>query len=350
MKRFTCACGQPVFFDSTQCERCGGQLGYAPDPGQMLRLSGPGQTGGQQAAARVEGYRPCANGQEHGVCNWLVSRAEGIDLCLACRTNRTIPDLRRPGNRERWGRLEAAKRRMLYSLLSLGLPLQHRGEQPEWGLAFDFLEDRRSNPEAALEVVGTGHHAGVIVVNVMEADPVEQARARQRLHEQYRTLIGHMRHEIGHYYWDRLIRDSERLDAFRAAFGDERADYRAALDRYYTAGPPPDWPGRFISAYASAHPWEDWAETWAHYLHMTDTLETAASHGLGGALPVAEARPGGDFADRVNQWMALSVILNELNRSMGQDDPYPFVITPVQIRKLRFIHQTIAEAAGHDPR
>jgi hypothetical protein len=197
----------------------------------------------------------------------------------ACQLNRTIPHLETPGNLLRWQRLEAAKHRLVYGLLRFGLPLTSRAEDPQAGLAFDFLADSgpafRENAQAM-----TGHSQGLITINIAEADDAERERHRQDMAEPYRTLLGHFRHEIGHYYWERLVRGGTWLEPFRALFGDERQDYGAGLERHYAAGPRPDWSQRFVSAYAGMHPWEDWAETWAHYLHIVDTLETANAFGL----------------------------------------------------------------------
>src|SRR6202044_2237030 len=152
-----------------------------------------------------------------------------------------------------------------------------RLENPEFGLAFDVLADP---PEGAGETVRTGHENGVITMNLAEADDAIREQRRTELGEPYRTLLGHFRHEVGHYYWDRLVRDGGRLDECRDCFGDETRDYGDALRKYYAEGPPPDWRGNFVSAYATAHPWEDFAETWAHFLHITDTLEMAGSLGI----------------------------------------------------------------------
>lgn len=346
MKRFQCVCGQTLFFENDACGQCGRLVGYAPDIGAMVALD---PEGGQEtvytaADAPERRYRVCRNRIDFGVCNWLVPMTESRGLCIACGLNRTIPNLSRAENHLRWERLEAAKRRLVYTLLNLGLPVVNKLENADQGLAFDFLEDRRSNPEVGEEHVYTGHADGVITINLAEADPLERVRMRENLHEQYRTLVGHMRHEVGHYYWDRLIRDAGWLESFRLRFGDERTDYGAALNTHYQQGPPVNWPQRYISAYATAHPWEDWAETWAHHLHMTDTLETAADFGL-----IDQALLQAALDARIAEWMRLSVMLNELTRSMGHEDIYPFVFTPAVIDKLRFVHQVIASAGSESP-
>jgi hypothetical protein len=279
MKLFECqACGQPLYFENDGCESCGRSVGFLSDR-QVLSALDTGE-GGRTFDALASPERPvrfCANA-EHQACNWLVPADDAQDFCTACRHNRTIPALSLPENLERWRRLEVAKRRLFYTLLRLRLPLTKRPEDPE-GLAFDFLSD--DGPSAP--PVMTGHASGLITINIAEADDVERERRRTGMGEPYRTLLGHLRHEVGHHYWTVLVErspDPGTIERFRALFGDERADYGEALKRHYAQGAPPDWPERFISAYASAHPWEDWAETWAHYLHMVDTLETAGAFGI----------------------------------------------------------------------
>ena len=57
-------------------------------------------------------------------------------------------------------------------------------------------------------------------------------------------------------------------------------DYAAALSSHYQIGAPAGWEEDFITAYAASHPWEDWAETWAHYLQILDGLETCEGLGI----------------------------------------------------------------------
>jgi hypothetical protein len=167
-----------------------------------------------------------------------------------------------------------------------------------------------------------------------------------RLGENYRTLLGHFRHEVGHFYWPPLVQLVGRLDRFRELFGDERADYQEALDRHNAEGPPPDWSARHVSAYATMHPWEDWAETFAHYLHITDAVQTAAAYGLrvlGGREPLS-ARPGrahADVRELLEDWLPLSYALNAMSRSLGNADLYPFVLTDAVIEKLAFVDDSV---------
>jgi hypothetical protein len=283
MKLFECqACGQLLYFENTRCERCGHNLGYLPDSALLSALVREGGDRWRPLATREGLFRFCANAG-YDACNWLVPAEGGQAFCSACRHNRTIPDLGSPENLLRWQRLETAKHRLIYGLLRLGLPLVSKFEDPGAGLAFDFLADG-AGPEETPQVV-TGHARGLITINVAEADDVERERARQDMAEPYRTLLGHFRHEVGHYYWERLVQDGLWLDAFRTLFGDERQDYGACLQVHHAEGPPLDWRERFVSGYASAHPWEDFAETWAHYLHIVDTLETAAPRSVCGSAP-----------------------------------------------------------------
>ena len=329
MKQFNCQCGQPVYFDSERCLACGLRLGF--DPGSMAMLSLEPK-GDHWQAANGELFRLCDNTLQFNVCNWLVPEAEDHSLCEGCRFNRTIPNLSNPSNKLRWQRLEEGKKRLLYTLKQLNLPLENGWEQPESGLLFDFIEDERSNEAYAETFVTTGYLGGVITINALEADDAARETQRLQMNETYRTVLGHLRHESGHYYWQRLVPDEDLLDQFREVFGDERQDYGAALERYYAEGPLPGWEYAHISAYASAHPAEDWAESWGHYLHIYDALETAAAHGLiatwPGETPIGE---------RIELWRQLSITLNELNRSVGRRDAYPFVLNDVVAQKLSFV-------------
>ncbi len=345
-------CDHVVFFENTHCVHCGHTLAFLPDLGEMGSLDPvDGGLWRSPAPQRSEQrYRQCANYSEQHVCNWAVVATDTQALCIACRLTRIIPDLAVPEHRDAWFRLEAAKRRLVYALLRMELPLVSKQENAASGLSFDFLSDA---PSPGLSPILTGHADGVITVNIAEADDVERERRRTQLHEPYRTLLGHFRHESGHYYWDRLIRDGDRLASFRDLFGDERQDYAQALRQHYENGPAPTWYERFVSAYAGAHPWEDWAETWAHYLHMTDTTETAAACGLSirprraGEPLLRQVRsrsssPSAFFNRLIDSWFPLTYVLNNLNRGLGLPDAYPFVLSPVAIEKLRFVHETVA--------
>lgn len=355
MKLFTCTnCDAIVHFDNTICTSCSSPLGFIPDSFSMTALAadGPALSDGRQ-------WRRCANhGPALADCNWLVAEEEGQAFCIACRLNRTIPDLSVTGHAQLWQRLEEEKRRLIYSALRLRLPVGPKeGGRP--GLAFDFLADPDPRFSDAGRVL-TGHADGLITLNIAEADPVIRETSRAEMDEPYRTILGHFRHESGHYYWDRLVRDTPLIAPFRALFGDDRADYGAALQRHYDNGPPVDWHDHHISAYASTHPWEDWAESWSHYLHMVDTLETAWAYGLrvdarqdsSDTLmvePDADPYRILDFGILIRQWMPLTVALNSLNRSMGHEHAYPFTLPDPVIAKLGFVHAVVHDLAPAPP-
>jgi hypothetical protein len=362
MKIFHCGeCDQLVFFENTSCVSCGHALAFLTDRMEIGTLEPDGEDRWQALSPGTQGraYRLCQNYSKENVCNWAVPDDDPNPFCLACRLTRVIPDLSRPGVRERWAKLEAAKRRLIFNLLSLHLPLLTKTEDPEGGLAFEFLADPEPGTPDAKPVL-TGHDNGLITINVAEADDVEREKRRNLLHEPYRTLLGHFRHEVGHYYWDRLIRDTDWIEPFRKLFGDDREDYGEALQRHYKQGAPADWSTSFISSYASSHPWEDWAETWAHYLHMYDTLDTAVVSGLSlrpkrkdepaltPDIEVSGKRPAA-FDLMVERWFTLTFVLNNLNRGMGLPDAYPFVLSTPVVEKLRFIHEVIAAAKPSKP-
>lgn len=349
MKTFYCdSCGSLVFFENVSCLKCGHELGFLPDILDLSSLEKAGENWrALSAAGRDRLYRACANGTQHQVCNWLVPVDEADPFCTACRLNQTIPDLTMPGNVERWFKLEQAKRRAIYTLLELHLPVAAAPEENCPPLQFRFLSDPPGGP-----AVMTGHEQGLITMNIAEADDAEREKRRVNLHEPYRTLLGHFRHELAHYYWDRLIANSLSLDSFRKLFGDETQDYSAALKNYYDQGPQPNWQTHYVSAYASTHPWEDWAETWAHYMHMVDTIETAAGFGMSlmpkhpdaeamKAEPEKLAVPRPDFDRIIQTWLPLTYTLNSISRGLGFPDLYPFVLSTRAIGKLRFVHDMV---------
>ena len=340
-----------VFFENNRCVKCGHPLGFLPDALDLCALESEADNRLRAVSPLVDNplYRHCANDQTHQMCNWMVPDNDPHLLCLACRLNDLIPNLTSSKNFERWVKLEQAKRRCLYSLLKLGLPIQGSTTGPQKSLSFRFLQDNQN------ELARTGHLAGVITVNIAEADDDEREHRRVTFHEPYRTLVGHFRHESGHYYWDRLVANSPNLNRFHELFGDDTVNYEAALRNYYEKGPPPGWQMRHVTAYASAHCWEDWAETWAHYLHIMDTLETAASFGVSVdpdntannvlkkiSAPVFDEQM--DFETMMADWIPLTCALNSINRGMGLADLYPFVIQPLVVEKLRFIHCLIHQS------
>ena len=341
MKRFHCHCGNEVFFENTHCTACGSQLGFDPSKGELLTLMASSEASKKVIDTVGNHYLVCEHRQHALLCNWLLPPDSENGQCISCRLTRVIPMQSYPQNVKRWSVLESAKRRMVYGLLQLNLRLRYfrSVEGQERSMVFDFLEDKRSNPDVDQELVYSGHVNGVITINVAEADSSYREATREAMNEPYRTLLGHFRHETGHYYWDQLIVGSEYSEGFKSLFGDHTLPYRETMNNYYANGPASDWQTDYISAYASAHPLEDWAETWAHYLLMHETLETAVGYGL-----VKQLTDQRLFDAWMGEWMQLVVVLNALNRSIGNVDAYPFVISERVHKKLRFVHEVILQA------
>jgi hypothetical protein len=338
MKRFSCqTCGNEVHFENVACVNCGATLGYQPETQLMRNVA----SDAQQVL--------CLNATQAG-CNWLLPYGQTSGYCVACQHNRVVPDPGFTGNRARWAEIELAKRKLIYALLRWNLPRPTKADDAVQGLAFDFLADA-VNADGWLVPVGTGHRNGLITLNLAEGDDAVRAERKSALAEPYRTVIGHLRHEIGHYYWSLLVEGTPNLDEFRALFGDERQDYTEALQRHYAQGAPADWADTHISAYAAAHPWEDFAETWAHWMHIVDGLETAQAYGISlngiGAEALSDPYLINDIAAVVKVWVPLTVAVNSMNRGMGQPDLYPFVLSQAVNDKLRFINGLIHAAAGY---
>lgn len=335
MLTFKCdTCGSPVFFENIRCLSCNSILGIIPGSYEVhsVKVANTGTLLGSDGKS----YRFCRNSIKYGCCNQLVPAGDASAYCRSCQFTEITPDLAFDNNRELWIAMEKAKRRLLFSLVRLGIAPVPKSRNKATGLAFRFLVDNSQN-------IMTGHEDGTITITLAEADDAIREARRQLLGEEYRTLLGHFRHEIGHFYWDRLIGDAGRHAEFRTVFGDERVDYNAGLSNHYAKKLTVAWKADFVSRYASSHPWEDWAETFAHFLHMRDVVETSRSVGL------LEAAGGGmpdDFRTMVNQWLSTSFRLNELGRSIGSGDLYPFILTNKVIGKMEFIDRLISEAAG----
>ncbi len=373
MRVFRCSCSpqSDLFFESTVCNACNRVAGYCDDRKEVVTFDpGPEPDLFVRVKKRAPIYRKCENNALHQACNGMILLDETLEpdqqptLCFACHFNHTIPDLRIPQHLPLWRKLETAKRRTLFTLVSLKLDLPDRVQDPETGICFHFLADKDATDHfrSALpdqEQVFTGHDGGHITINLAEADDIVLASTKIAMGEHYRTLLGHFRHEIGHYFWDQLIEPHPKvLSAFREVFGDETQDYQAALKHHYEKGPPDHWQEHHISSYATMHPWEDWAETWAHYLHLIDTLQTAESYGvhlkgtkkpqknsaLNKLVPAQQTdyfHPKTSIDEILTIWMQYSVMLNALNRSMGLQDAYPFVLYPEIREKLKFVHRTV---------
>lgn len=352
MKTFPCTCGQTLFYENTRCLRCGAELGFCPVCRRITPIKPLNGTtyhcGNPACRAKLV---KCANYAEYDVCNRCVAvPADGNSpppYCDCCRYNQTIPDLSIPGNWMKWYRLEAAKRRLIYGLDYLRLPHGTRADGIEPPLSFDFKADVIPENDlwhsmGAEERVYTGHSNGHITINIREADEVERERLRVEMGEGHRTLIGHFRHEIGHYYWDMLVRERREAEYVRH-FGDpSQKPYDQAMDAYYRNGPSPDWSRQYVTAYASMHPWEDWAETFAAFLDIVSGLETAVHVGF---LP-ADAFDLDDPDGMFSRYQELGFALNEMSRAMGLLDMVPDVLVGPVIDKLRFVHSICREAPG----
>ena len=337
MKRFYCLCSKEVGFHDHVCKNCGRDLVYDP----MLGILWSGElintdyfiahTQDRQKNTR---FTTCGNRSTTVNCNWALISGDDNSQCLSCRTTRYIPDQKgTPKNPARWHKLERSKRQLNQTLIDLKIL---DAKQPELykDLKFDFLEDKRSNPKLALEHVLSGHYKGLITLNAAEADEGFLHTMKEQMQERYRTLLGHFRHEIGHYFWMKFFHNENLKRKFRQVFGDERQDYNKALKRYYKSGNQHHWRSRFITPYASCHPHEDWAETWAHYMHIVDTLQTAHSYGLSVYEPQQN-----NFDQWFTEWRRVTQVMNALNRSMGVAEPYPFKVSDIVQGKLRFIDE-----------
>lgn len=360
MTPFQCTrCGNTVFFENTHCGRCDALLGYVPGERRMVSFDPPEAASDDAAPApgwlRLDGddagpqhLRPCDNRVVHQVCNWMLDEGDPGPLCVSCRLTQVIPSLEAAGNLGHWAAIERAKRRLVYTLVSIGLTPQPRGAPGvDRGLSFQLLESLPGGPP-----VMTGHEDGVITLNIAEADDVHREAARVAMGEPVRTLLGHLRHEVSHYLEWRYVEGTPAMARCREVFGDDTVDYASALQTHYTQGAPPDWPGRFVSAYASAHPYEDWAETCAHYLLVIDALETASAWGLqlDGPAPT-RAADGADAQQPLDRrvlahWLPLAQFLNAMNRSLGHADSYPFLLPPAVLDKMSLVQALLADAAA----
>jgi hypothetical protein len=323
-----------LFFENSRCLNCGSDIGFDRAAADLTLATD---------ATR------CANAIL-AECNWI---APDGGLCDCCALTRTRPRDDDTAGMAAFARAEAAKRRLLYQLDDLDLPVTAANGCP--ALQFDLLS-------SAEGPVITGHADGVITLDLAEGDDGHRETMRVRLDEPYRTLLGHFRHEVGHYFWMRLVEGGPAEPVFRALFGDERLDYAQALADHYAADPAPGWEDTYVSAYATSHPWEDWAETFAHYLHIRDTLQTASAFGIVVAGPDVDAPPHpdaplssipietDDFDDIVNNWLPLTYALNAVNRSMGKRDIYPFVLSPTVLEKLRLVHALVMRRPPARPR
>lgn len=334
MRRFACdRCGQPVPFEALECVTCGSELGYVSERhavGLIIATDDP-------ALYEVPGddgrWWRCMNAAWG--CNWMLRAVAGDVWCRSCRLTRGRPDEARPQSIDAWMAAEAAKRRLVHQLDSLGLPIEPRTSSTPDGLVFDFVH---LPDEGAV----TGHLDGVITLDLAEVDDLHRHRVRRELDEQFRTIIGHLRHEIGHHYWNRLVGESNHLAELRSLFGDDRADYGKAIAAHYATSTGRWDTDRYITAYAAVHPLEDWAETFAHYLHIVDATDTAVAHGL--------LQPSGpasfdvvalDFVEILARWEPVRIGINEVAISLGRPAVYPFAPSGLVAEKLSFVHRRV---------
>ncbi|CAN5138750.1 putative zinc-binding metallopeptidase [soil metagenome] len=322
MKAFRCrVCDNPLHFENSVCVSCGTALGFSRVERAIVPLDAPGR----YVDSTGTDWYVCANLNLSG-CTWLAPVPGG--QCSSCDLTRTRPSDQDLVGLENFPVAEAAKRHLLVELDTLGFPVVGKDVDPVDGVAFDLLSSVAEN-------VVIGHEDGVITIDLAESDDAYREKVRAKLSEPYRTMLGHFRHEFGHYAEWQWVRGDERMATCRELFGDESADYQAEIQRHYDEGPPEGWESSYISTYATMHPFEDFAETWAHYLHICDSIETAREYGL---LTVGGIADFSRFRDVVTGvWIPLSIALNQMNRSMGKDDVYPFVIPPPVLDKLDFV-------------
>ena len=353
MRTFACDhCSNLVWFENDSCLRCQSLLGFDRAAHTVLAFRAGPDNGEPLVAWRDDAtYSRCGTRAWTG-CSWVVRDKPAGAFCDACALTRTRASDEDTDAIEALRLAEAAKRRVIYQLDELGLPVIPQSEEHPQGLAFDLLSSRD-------KPVTTGHADGLITLDLAEGDDAHREALRSQMAEPYRTMLGHFRHEIGHWYWSVLVDESEDIEEFRRLFGDERADYGDALKKHYNDGPPTDWEQHWVSAYATAHPWEDWAESFAHHLHIRDTLQTASAVGLfvGGpeasvsataaaplsSLPMSEVNSAEAL---IQSWLPLTYALNAVERSMGKDDLYPFVLAPDVLDKLAFVFKVVTRASA----
>ena len=348
MRLFRCDnCGNPTYFENRSCINCGFRLGFAPEAIGLFAVSPDANQPGKWRRVDQQQflYRFCPNA-DHDICNWLVRDDCADDFCQACRYNGLVPDATTVDGLRRWRAISDAQRHLFYSFLRWDLPRPSRREDPAGGLLFD-LKDDEILPDGSCQPVLIGHDEGHIVIRTAEADDPTREQQRAMMNEPYRTLLGHFRHETGHFMWNKLVRDAGKTDGFRAVFGDESIDYGQSLETHYREGPPPGWGSHYISYYATTHPWEDFAECFAHVLHIVDSLETAHMFGIALAPMTHDAMAAHasfdpyavlDFDRIAEVWIPLSVALNSIHHSMGERDLYPFILTPAITAKLKYVH------------
>ncbi|WP_018240760.1 putative zinc-binding metallopeptidase [Ensifer sp. BR816] len=353
MRLFQCdVSGLPLYFDNHfSVGANNAPVGFVADTLTLHTLTNAGEGLWRIPSRPDTRWRFCANAPIDG-SNWLVDADDPNPLAIPARYNRIIPNTDTPQGLERFHKIGAAQRHLFYSILRFDIPCPDRASDPDGGLVFDFLEDTIDDFGHLIPAM-TGHEDGLISLRAAEADDVVRETVRVSMGEPYRTLLGHFRHEIGHFFFQQLVAGTDMLAEARQLFGDERQDYDAALQRHHGEGPAADWQQSFISAYAGCHPAEDFAECWAHFFHIVDTLESARAFGLSiepfrhsdlEAEVTFDPYRADSARQLVDAWVPISLALNTFQRSMGQGDIYPFVLAPPVIEKLDFINRLIKAA------
>ena len=347
MRLFACDhCGNTIYFENVVCEYCGHQLGYLPRHNALVALV---EDGGLWSTRSFpdDSYVFCVNAKD-GACNWLITaEPDGDIFCVACRHDLTIPPLDDPVSLKRWQAIQRAKKRLFYSLLRLGMPLETRGENHACGLGFRFP----TGIPAKSDGVSGGHGSGVITIALTEADDVDGEARRAATEQPHRTMLERFRQEIGRYYWDLLIAGTPRLKRFAKAFGGAGQD--RMLQTPHAPRSPQGPPRGQIRAYSTAHPRESFAESFAHYCHITDAVEVAAAFGVQSrpgrhgdkSAPAAPFDPyaSGTIEQLLENWTSVTSLLDNFNWSMGHPDAFPFVLSPEVIERLGFIHELVHE-------
>lgn len=347
MRAFDCPeCGGPAPFEAQSCPTCQVPLAFHLPSMRLVDIPGDSVT--------IDGTRLLRCSNWAWECNWLVADDSGSGQCFAGSFIRNRPEADDTLALEKLAQTAKSLRRLLFQLIDLGLPAEpyyrHDG-----GLAFDLLSSRTSGTPVVI-----GHAGGVITIDLAESLDAHRESLRVRLGEPYRTMLGHFRHEVGHYYQSILVENGPMIDECRTLFGDERASYTDSMNRHYRFGAPQGWEKSYISEYATMHPWEDFAECFAHYLHITDTLATASESGLAVHADrvrwklAADVVPRTDYSGTgidvlLGDWHVLSELFNRINQSMGKADLYPFTISEPVVRKLDFVHRVVVTAGARRP-
>lgn len=331
MQSFACPrCRDIIEFTCMACESCRTVIGYQPDQQAFVALNPVQGFIGGEVRTGDPVWRRCLNAAWG--CNWVLEASSTLSWCRSCALTGGRPHTSDPDALRAWMETECHKRHLLHQVAALGLPIEGRTPTAPTGLRFELVY-------APGQAEVTGHRAGTITIDLTEADDPHRATQRHLFGEATRTMLGHLRHEIGHYYWPILVETQDELDEFRSLFGDERTDYRQALDTHH-ASPIPRWnPVEHLTSYAAAHPAEDWAETFAHYLHITDATETADAHSLHVSSSTGE--PPWSFAALVHRWQETAHALNAVARSLGEAPLYPYTVTAATLRKLDYIDRRV---------